>query len=224
MKKKVIILEAELVGAWKNKNKWNNNPIIRDCYDYGINSFRLRNIMKSWQLYKQEHLNLSMDLYFEFWRGSNIFRVDNTEQYYVFSEKELLTIKQEIDELINSNQIFGLILNLRLTQEEMEKWSYNSYNLIGKSFVELFQYFYKRIPTYYLQQALDCDWMLYDYEFLQEIYHFYINQGYLTDKKGHWIYVDKLFEFNMDDFFGCCLNHFSRMQEEKLELSLIKKD
>lgn len=219
MRKKVIILETPHVNActW---NTWTRSTDLED-------------IMFSWQEYKQEHLNLPIDLFFEFWRGSDIFWDFDQGSYYTFTMEELLNVKQKIDELINSNQLFGLILPNRLTREEMEKEKPFYLNMKGPSFIELYQYFYKKIPTFFVNQTSDCCWKFLDDEHFEEIreiweiFYYYVSQNYLPDESC-WIQIDRIdgyrYPFMMKNFFDCCLNYFFKMQEEKLGLALIKKD
>lgn len=218
MRKKVIILETPHVNIWDSNLK--------------MNKYELKDIMFSWQEYKQEHLNLPIDLFFEFWRGSDIFWDFDQGSYYTFTMEELLNVKQKIDELINSNQLFGLILSNRLTREEMEKEKHFYLNMKGSSFIELYQYFYKKIPTFFVNQTSDCCWKYLNDEHFEEIreiweiFNYYVSQNYLSDED--WTQIARIdgygYPFMMKAFFNCCLNHFFKMQKEKLELSLIKKD
>lgn len=213
MKKKVIILEAPLISDYNGEPQYT--------------SMELQNMTDSFEYFKKEERNIPFDLDFEFWRGSDIFRINNVKKYYVFSEKELLNAKQEIDELINSNQLFGLILDTKLTKEEMEKWVDDRYTkYIGETFAKLLQYFYKKIPTFHIRPMYEDEGIIkmYEFEFLQKINHYYMDQGYFKQRNGGYsIYINYDFQM-MEHFFEACSIHFYKMQEEKLELSLIKKD
>lgn len=219
-KKKVIILYTTYIEGYQSYQS-EDEFLVEENRDK-------KKLVNVWEEYKKKYSSIPFELDFEFWCGTNIKYIYERERHYkCFCEKEIKKIKDQINDLVTTNQIAGLIISPLLTEMEIRLGN------CFQTFTELYNEFHLNVPIYYIdlphsdRRAIGWGY-LEDVEPFKRVVDDFRNNGY-TEERGfvESPYVpDDFFHYQIgsEEMIRYFLEFPIKKQEEKLILERIKKE
>ena len=188
--------------------------VLTSTYDYGYNKEDVNQsvelMTKFWNQYKEEH-NISLDVDIEFLKGDD-FRIVRSDLFtrtrYYYSQQFLM---KKIESLIESDGIFGLVVDPILTYTE--EIDYKNDIIEGNTARILYDHYSHKIPFYFYVPS-DC-YLFNETSLCKRILEDSSKLGY---KKRPFINDFYDWQLPYFDMFGYFIDYHSKKQSLNVEI------
>lgn len=169
-------------------------------------------IEKYWDDYYKKNNNIEFDIHVEPLYGTDKETIAGeliSTQVLFFKEFEIL--KQEIDSLIDSNDVLGILITPYLTYKEYRQATYNVYECM--EFMKFYDYFIDRVPI-----CIKKPEVLLSNFFDSSVYKI-INKNFIEEHSVEIPIVNTRYKLGFEEMFNYFMEcYHKRIQESKVKV------
>ena len=191
--------------------------VLEPIYEYEKNLLskykkQYENIEKYWDDYYKKNYNIDFDIRVESLCGTDRETIGGeliSTQVLFFKDFE--TVKQEIDSLIDSNEVLGILITPYLTYEEYIQATNNVYECM--EFWKLYDYFIEHVPVCIKKPEILLS------NFFESSAYKIINGNFKEEHLGEVPIVNAQYKLGFEEMFNYFMEcYYKRTQESKVVL------
>jgi len=194
--------------------------ILEPVYEYEKNCLikykkQYDNIKKYWDDYYKKNNNVEFDIQVESLCGTNKETVGGeliSTQVLFFNDFEI--VKKEIDSLVDSNDVLGILITPYLTYEEYSQATYNIYECM--EFWKLYDYFIERVPVCIKKPEILTS------NFFESSVYKIINRNFKEEHSSEVPIVDTRYKLGFEEMFNYFMECYHKRMQESKEKGKIK--